>query len=63
MEKIYILGKDGLYEEAEVIDNAIKEQIKENGHKQRDGIVQADKGEVTELAPDELHRPGKDSVV
>jgi len=72
MEKIYILGKDGQYEEASVIDEEIKEQIKKENERKRkrkqrrrrrDGAVQEDKGEADELASDDLHGGGEDPMV
>ena len=65
MEKIYILGKDGQYEEVSKIDEAIKEQVEINERKRRrrNGTVQEDQGEAGELASDELHGRGEDPVV
>lgn len=66
MEKIYILGKDNKYENASVLDEAINEQVKKNEcrrKKRRNGSVSKDKGEVEELAPNDMHGGGEDPVV
>lgn len=68
MEKIYILGPDGQYEDASVLENAIKETIKRNERKRTDdtrecdGDLPEDKGETGELAPDESIGRTEDSV-
>lgn len=64
MEKIEILGPDGKYEEASVLDEAVKEQVKINERKRRrNGTVQEDQGEARQLAPDDMHGGGEDTVV
>jgi hypothetical protein len=57
MEKIYILGKDGQYEESSELDKAIKEQVKKEDERKRtttrrDGSIQENEGEAEELASD-----------
>jgi hypothetical protein len=64
MEKIEILGPDGTYEEASVLDEAVKEQIKINERKRRrNGTIQEDEREAGELASDDMHGGGEDTVV
>jgi hypothetical protein len=65
MEKILILGKDNKYEEASIIDEAIKEQVKKNDkhRNRRNGKVQKDKREAGELASDDVHGGGESPVV
>lgn len=69
MEKIWILGPNGTYEEASVLEEAIKENRKVkkknecNTRKRRNGDLQEDKGEAGELASNDLHRGGEDPVV
>lgn len=62
MEKIYILTKDGKYEEASTLDEAIKETIKNNELRESksgcNGSVSEDEGEAGELAPDEVYPRG-----
>lgn len=65
MEKIEILGPEGVYEDASVLDKAIKEQNKINERKRnrRNGTVQEDEGKTGELASDDMLRRGEDPVV
>ena len=67
MEKIWILGKDGKYEESSVIDKEIKETIRKKNERKRrrkrNGDLQENKGKTGELASDAVHRGGKGSVV
>lgn len=67
MDKIYVLGKDGKYEEATVIDEEIKEQVKRNECECRDGRccgdLQENEGDAGKVAPDAVHRRGEDPVV
>lgn len=67
MEYIEILGPEGNYEDASVLDNAIKEQKQTNEQrkrkKRRNGNLQKDEGEAGELASNDMHRRGEDPVV
>jgi hypothetical protein len=68
ISNVYILGKDGQYEESSELDKAIKEQVKKEDERKRttirrDGSVQEDEGEAEQLAPDGVHRGTEDGMV